>query len=294
MQSSVFKKFETQHESNQGIIDYLFYMDVHDDEQHLTDCFLPNGCFEIILDLSDRVNFSLEDGVWDSRPRVSILGHHVHGVRLSVCGPRFQCLGVVIRPGKIANIIPDPKDRQYGKPIPLDHLFPGSSNFLVERIKSALSISEKVKILDDFIRFRISPLHKQPAFLDHSLQYIIQNKGNVSVVDISKKVHCSTRHLRRSFVQHFGVSPKTFSSVIRLFYTAAHISKSNAPVADVISDHGYFDRAHFYKEFVRIAGIPPSVYFNSPRKLSSHFFSKAELPPDKTKSGFSYALVKRV
>jgi|GEM_PF-4450942 len=274
MHKSLFKKFFTRHESNEDIIDYLFYMEVEDSEEQIVDCFLPNGCFEIIIDLADSVRYSTDEGVWAERPTTSIMGHHIQGIRLSVKGNKFCCVGAVLKHGKVFKLLPDKSSRIYGRPVCIDTYFPDSSKYLLDRIRHATDMIDKIKALDDFIKFRIKPNIVQPAFLDHSMQLIVQYKGDISMSDLSKRVRCSTRHLRRSFLLHFGISPKAFSSVIRLHSTVQHIVKTGKPIADVISDHGYFDRAHFYKEFLRITNLPPSVYFNQPRKISRFFFNQ--------------------
>ncbi len=279
MQSTTFKKFETQFHQNLGVVDYLFYLEVVDHHEQITDCFLPNGRFELIADLGDQVSYFGKSAEWQIRPKVSVLGHHTHSVRLSCAGPKFQCVGAVFSLGKMAALIPDPAKRQYGSPTRLDNYFDNATNTLIHELQLAQQVHQKIHVLDRFIHRHVTVDHKQPAFLDHSLQLIDQHKGRISVADISKRVHCSTRHLRRSFIQHFGISPKALSSIIRLNYAVAQMINSNVAMSDIISDHGYFDRAHFYKEFTRIAGMPPSVYFNHARKLSRHFFETAIASP---------------
>jgi AraC-like DNA-binding protein len=270
-----FKKFDPFSEINHAYLDCFFYLDVFDEEKVIADHFIPNGRFEMIFDLADRVRVKRDDGAWDLRPRISIAGHHVKGVQVECVGSRFQSIGALISLGKISSLIPNPLTRRYGRHVDIDELYPGTSTMLMRDLNSLHTIKHKVRLIDEFISEKISEVSGQPAFLDHSLRLILQYKGQISVGDLSSRVHCSTRHLRRSFLQHFGMSPKVFSSIIRLYETAGQITRGQTTMADIISDNGYFDRAHFYKEFTRIVGIAPSQYFGSNHILSGHFFDRA-------------------
>jgi AraC-like DNA-binding protein len=71
----------------------------------------------------------------------------------------------------------------------------------------------------------------------------------------------STRQVERLFARHLGVAPKTVARVVR-FQAAlrALMRDPGCPLADVAAAAGYFDQAHFVRDFRRMTGGVPRGY----------------------------------
>lgn len=101
------------------------------------------------------------------------------------------------------------------------------------------------------------------ADADHRLlqavDIILRAGGDIR---LEKELHSgvSPRQLRRLFDFYIGDSPKTFSKVVR-FQQLLHTT----PTADSLKAHkrffdaGYYDQAHFIKEFKTMYGLPPTI-----------------------------------
>ena len=277
MPAQTFEKRKSAYDKNAESLEYLFYLDVVDDQDIIEDYFIPNGRFEIIIDLADPVEIKSSTGKFIRRPQVSVVGHCDKSVHLRCVGPHFECIGAMIAPGKISTLFGKLPGIGHRRVLDLDDIIDNCSHELVTALHSVSSPIEKLQILDDFLQIHGTKKSMQPAFLDHALQVITQTNGKITVAELSKRVNCSSRHLRRTFIQHFGIGPKIFSSIIRLHDTVGRLVASEDSVADIISDGGYFDRAHFYKEFIRIVGMKPGDYFRHRRILSRNFFSESRL-----------------
>lgn len=90
-----------------------------------------------------------------------------------------------------------------------------------------------------------------------ALLTILKRKRNIS--DIKNIcLGISPRQLRRLFTNHIGISPKHFSRVIRFqhvlntYYDQENIDNSS------YFDSGYYDQAHFIKDFRKFYGITPT------------------------------------
>jgi AraC-like DNA-binding protein len=66
-----------------------------------------------------------------------------------------------------------------------------------------------------------------------------------------------------------GVTPKRFAEVMRhqAFLAALPAEGDLPPWSTLIADHGYFDQAHFIREFRRFAGMSPSEYVDHRRRF---------------------------
>lgn len=71
----------------------------------------------------------------------------------------------------------------------------------------------------------------------------------------------TTRQVERLFARHLGIPPKTVARILR-FQSAlrALMRDPGCPLAEVAAATGYFDHAHFIKEFKRMSGGVPRGY----------------------------------
>jgi AraC-like DNA-binding protein len=93
--------------------------------------------------------------------------------------------------------------------------------------------------------------------------YLLQrSRGRASVAAVAERVEVSARHLTTLFQREVGRSPKTVALLMRFEHATTQIAESvrrGAPIdlAAIATQTGYSDQAHFTREFVRFAGIPP-------------------------------------
>jgi AraC-like DNA-binding protein len=69
----------------------------------------------------------------------------------------------------------------------------------------------------------------------------------------------SPAHLVRSFTHRFGIAPHRYVMARRID-TARKRLLEGEPIALVAADIGFFDQAHFTRQFKRHVGIPPGRY----------------------------------
>jgi transcriptional regulator GlxA family with amidase domain len=83
------------------------------------------------------------------------------------------------------------------------------------------------------------------------------------------------RHLQRKFQHAVGASPKFFARTLRVEQAQRHIMlDSETDLTQLAYRCGYFDQAHFIKEFKAFAGMTPSEYVHRMRELRDSLRSK--------------------
>lgn len=86
---------------------------------------------------------------------------------------------------------------------------------------------------------------------------ILQKKGNLET-ESDLDTGISPRQLRRLFNYYIGTTPKSFSQVVRFQYILhASPSRQNLQDPNIFYDVGFFDQAHFIKNFTKFYGITP-------------------------------------
>jgi len=79
----------------------------------------------------------------------------------------------------------------------------------------------------------------------------------------------SERQFRRRFQEVVGIAPKAFARILR-FQRALRVMERSDPLPAAL-ECGYYDQAHFNRDFKAIAGESPAAYSSRRRPLADHF-----------------------
>lgn len=132
-----------------------------------------------------------------------------------------------------------------------------SGNFNIDQDK------EEIKSLfDNYLLNHISKTEfNEDKRLYGAIEIVLQNSG---MIDIEKDLNTgiSQRQLRRLFEFYIGDTAKTFSKVVR-FQNILKAKPSTQSLREnkLFFDTGYYDQAHFIKEFKNFYGVTPGKAF---------------------------------
>jgi transcriptional regulator GlxA family with amidase domain len=116
----------------------------------------------------------------------------------------------------------------------------------------------------------LAPLAPEPErpYLDlqHLLGAMVQDRTLVRVDQVAALGSLSVRSLQRLFATYLGVSPKSVLARYRLQDAAAAIDAGEGTdLAGLAVSLGWFDQAHFSRDFRAVVGMPPSAYLHRAR-----------------------------
>ena len=144
----------------------------------------------------------------------------------------------------------------------LKKILPNFSEWINWKIKPSESFEKIIEILNEKI---IGFSKTQDIVYDHrfldSLDLIFKRNG---FLDTEKDLNTglSPRQLRRIFNFYIGTTAKSFSDVVRFQYILnAKPSKQSLKENKLYFDVGFFDQAHFIKNFKKFYGVTPSEAF---------------------------------
>ncbi|HBG6420598.1 TPA: helix-turn-helix transcriptional regulator [Clostridioides difficile] len=132
----------------------------------------------------------------------------------------------------------------------------------------SLSIDKLILKLEELLISNIKIEYSYEFIL--AIQLIIQNSGNISSQEISKKVFYSYRHLNRLFNQYLGLSMKSFSRLVRINKSIKLLNNNKTSLMSICNELGFYDIPHFIKDFKIVCGITPQKY----RANMSDFYSE--------------------
>ena len=89
---------------------------------------------------------------------------------------------------------------------------------------------------------------------------ILEAKGNIETEN-QLDTGLSPRQLRRLFNYYIGTTPKSFSLVVRFQHVLNKLLHSKNYSSSIFLDAGFYDQAHFIKNFSQFYGISPMKVF---------------------------------
>lgn len=105
-------------------------------------------------------------------------------------------------------------------------------------------------------------------------EVISDSHGQLQVKEIAKQTHYSERQLNRLFLTQIGMNVKEFIRLTRFNYVLKHIQTSPCFFAALSQQAGYFDQAHFDKDFKLISGVTPQKYLKT---MSDFYYDGTEI-----------------
>jgi AraC-like DNA-binding protein len=121
--------------------------------------------------------------------------------------------------------------------------------------------SEQVALLDAFLRERLPPFDENVATATRIVRLMLDDPELRRVGDVADRVGLSTRTIQRLFQRYVGVGPKWVIRRFRL-HEAAERAANGAQIDWVATalELGYYDHAHFIREFKALIGCSPAKY----------------------------------
>lgn len=144
----------------------------------------------------------------------------------------------------------------------LEAVVPATAAFISSRFHQGMSSLEIAALFDQwFIQVIADASFDDDNRLYEAISIILQQSGVLNVeTDLNTGI--SPRQLRRLFEFYIGDTPKSFSKVVRFQnILRAKPSTQSLRKNKLFFDVGYYDQAHFIKEFRNFYGVTPSKAF---------------------------------
>lgn len=142
--------------------------------------------------------------------------------------------------------------------VPLDCVLGAAAPRLESELYDAPTWDARFDILDREIGARMRAAAKPCPEVFWTWRRLVETGGQVSIDRIVEEIGRSHKHVIACFREHIGLTPKTMARVLR-FSRAAKALREPAPprLVDLANDCGYYDQAHFTRDFRAFAGVTP-------------------------------------
>lgn len=183
---------------------------------------------------------------------------------------------VVFQPNGIHQLLGISANEFHDAIIPAEDVFDKKIKTLQERLFQQNN-STRVESLNSFFKSLIAAKPASNQFIiNHSLDFIIHNKGQFSIKQLVEYTGYTERHLERKFTECIGLNPKKFGNVVRLHYFLKLLKdkSEDTNLTTIGYDAGFSDQSHLIKEFKKHTGITPTEYFYNTGKLTNNLIKR--------------------
>ena len=144
--------------------------------------------------------------------------------------------------------------------VPLEAVLPRGSGRLAEELEGKEGWSERFALLDAILLARLAEAHAPSPDAAWAWSILERTHGTAPIGWICDRLGRSRRHLAARFREQVGLPPKTVARIMRFDHAVSLLRRSDAPLAGIAFECGYFDQAHLNREFREFAGVPPGVF----------------------------------
>jgi AraC-like DNA-binding protein len=183
----------------------------------------------------------------------STSSHDLHG--------QGEVLGIKFRPGGFYPILQQPISRLTGRIVPARHYFGQQIDELAQEIFAASRDDQRAELAASFLQERLPQADPELERVQQLADAVFHDRELVKVDELAGRFGLSVRSLQRLFSRYVGISPKQVIIRYRL-QEAAELMEREAPPdwASLAHNLGYYDQAHFIKDFKAMIGKPPAGY----------------------------------
>lgn len=120
---------------------------------------------------------------------------------------------------------------------------------------------KKIEHVEQLLFSHIPTHDENIAKVNRIVVEIASNKALMKVSDICAHFSIEQRHLQRLFIKYIGISAKWVINRYRLHDALTSVEKNeNIDWAELAIELGYYDQAHFIKDFKQLIGKTPKDY----------------------------------
>ncbi len=167
---------------------------------------------------------------------------------------------VFFKAGGAAAFFRQPLHELFRESVSLDNFMLRSELLLLEeQLCEGRDGKARINIVERFLlqRMNVTP---PDQLIVTALSLIHKAKGIIRIQELARQLHTSQSPLEKKFRAVVGASPKKFASIIRMKNAIAQHANTGS-LTELSYEAGFYDQAHFIKEFKTFTGETPEAFF---------------------------------
>lgn len=176
--------------------------------------------------------------------------------------PRAQRgIEVKLTPLGAYRLLGRPMSELTNRVVALDDLFGGLADELVGRLEEADTWEDRFRLVDGFLACRLAAAPAASREVAFTWQHLKTARGAASIGGLARELGWSRKRLIERFRGEIGLTPKVAARLLRFTHAIELLDgDQRASWAEIAAGAGYYDQAHFIREFRSFAGLAPGDF----------------------------------
>jgi AraC-like DNA-binding protein len=255
--------------------DFVGQFWLHEGEEgpNSKDRILPKGTAQLVVNLREdsiRVYDREDTGRVERFRGAVIAGPHSEYFVIDTA-EQTSCMGIVFKPGGTFPFFKMPASELQNENVALDALWGARAVELRDRLLEAPTPEAKLDVLERALWIEaVRDLERHPA-VRFALREFLTVPHARTISEVTGQLGLSPRRFIQVFRDQVGLTPKLFCRVRRFQEVLRLVHEGRrTDWTEIALTCGYFDQAHFIRDFRAFSGLSPSAFLAHPREHQNH------------------------
>jgi AraC-like DNA-binding protein len=173
---------------------------------------------------------------------------------------RGRVFGIKFLPGMFRDLIGVPVHHLTDREQPLANELGTRPAALARKLCALENDQERAELVEERLRAVLPPPSDAAVLARDLVERVRTDPALLSVERLAAISGLGVRALERLFREYVGVAPKWVVRRFRLQAAAEMLALGDTSVATVAAELGYYDQAHFTRDFKKVVGMTPLEY----------------------------------
>jgi AraC-like DNA-binding protein len=230
--------------------------------QHKADKLLPDGGIYMIINMLEKPEKLYKDEhlkKFEEFTGCFISGQHKNFIFIEA--EHSSNMAIKFKLGGAAPFFNFPISHLNNKVQQLEPILGKEIENVRKEIINEKDISKKFELIENyFLKTIRKEYEKNLAFME-VLEFLATSPHLANISQLSDKMNVSQKHLITLFNKQVGLTPKALARIFRFQKVILQLEeKEKTDWLQIAIDCGYYDQAHFVKDFYSFSGIRPTGY----------------------------------
>lgn len=231
----------------------------------------PDGCIELIFNSGDLMRKYDSATASHIQPRSFIHGQITKFIEVEPTG-ETKIFSVRFQPGGLQRFIDFDVDELTGKTMSVEEIWKSEGIAIEKAMLSAKTDEAKIKTAEKFLLSRLGESKRHDSDVEFCVNELVNTNGAASMEAFTGKLLIGKRQLERKFIAAVGLPPKMLARILRFQHALQLIENQQFEnFTKVAYDGGFYDQAHFIKDFKQFTGLNPKKYFSENLEMAKYF-----------------------
>ena len=233
--------------------------------QHSMERVVPDGASYLIFELDNMPRYVIDNEDHEKRTlytKVWYSGMHTNYIGINA-QPDSEMFVFKFRSGGALPFLHQPVAGYNNQVVAAEEIFGEAIFELRDQLLAGTDYEAKRNVGEQWLLDRINAEFQPPEYILATTQAIRQNPGLEfnSVARLIEESGVSTNYFNQQFKKFVGLTPKQLQRIYRFNEILALVQKEDqVEWTQIALGCGYYDQAHFIKEFKTFCGINPSQF----------------------------------